>query len=88
MSAHDFNSMITISQIADNQITRIRGYTVCFKFSNKKSVGHFVKSSRKVHRDCTDGITFIKGLAPIFSQTQNNALTTVPFSVGGQRWTK
>ena len=37
MPAHDFNSMITISQIADNQITRIHGHTVCFKFSNKKS---------------------------------------------------
>ena len=88
MSAHDFNAMITISQIADNQITRIHGHTVCFKFSNKKSVGHFVKSSRKVHRDCTDGITVIKSLTPIFSKTQNNVLTTVPFSVGWQRWTK
>ena len=88
MSTHDFNPMITISQIADNQITRIYGHTVGFKFSDKKSVGHFVKSSRKVHRDWTDGITVIKGLTPIFSQTQNNVLTTVPFSVGGQRWTK
>ena len=88
MSTHDFNSMITISQIANVQITRIYGHTVCFKFCNKKSVGDFVKSSRKAHRDCTDGTTVIKGLTPIFSQTQNTVLTTVPFYVSGQRLIK
>ena len=80
------SGMITISQIADNQITCTYGHIVCFKFRHKKSVGHFVKSSRKVHCDCTNGTIVIWGLTPIFSQTQNNVLTTVPFSVGGRRW--